>query len=574
MSIKSSNNKSSTKPSDSASKVSIRELQGEANFSPYAGQKVSIAGVVTGVLRRGFFLQTPDKEWDGKGSDAVFVYSPDWTAVKGAMVEVNGECVDFLKHDTARPVTQVRLEEVNLRSTEGPEIEPIQLTSEFIPADNAELAKLLTALEGMLVRIEEGQTFIAPSNRYGDYVLAMDEPQLDQTVLRTEHGGAIVDQSNHLRWFPGFRVTNYNHAPRLNVGSKLRSPICGPLNYRVDSYQISVSEPFEVEANFVSLTKSSLIPESDSLTIMTLNCFNLDPHIESEDKVMNPRQDIDDDWGEGRFHTLAQAVVLQANIPDIVALQEIQDNDGAELGDVVDASKTYSLLIETIEELSGVRYDWVDVEPNVGEDGGQPGGNIRNGYLYNPERVELDQDSVRVLGRGVECFDDSRKPLVCDFIEKGSKKRIAIVNVHLASKRHQESIFAPEDAGYDAKLSVRVAQAELVRAEVDKIHADGTEYYIAGDFNDTEHSATLKEFEGDGGYNLVFSLPETERYDYNHRGKLQVLMHGIVSKQLVERGAAEYEIIHGNELIGVAPGEDSDKPSDHAYVIAKLRFAQ
>ena len=73
--------------------------------------------------------------------------------------------------------------------------------------------------------------------------------------------------------------------------------------------------------------------------------------------------------------------------------------------------------------------------------------------------------------------------------------------------------------------------------------------------------------------NLVFSLDEEQRYDYNHRGKLQVLMHGVIPKIMLEEGRAEYEIIHGNELIGVQPGQESDKPSDHAYVIAKLKLA-
>jgi len=554
------------------SKISIRELQGEEYRSPYAGQQVTVSGVVTGVLRRGFFLQTPDKEWDGLGSDGVFVYSPDWSAEKGSVLAVTGECVDFVKHDTAKPVTQIRFEKVYVRSTDGVEIDAIELTKDFIPSDHFELARLLNSLEGMLVSIDAGQTFISPSNRYGDYVLALDASSVDQSALRTQQGGVIVDQSNHLRWFPGFRVTNYNHAPRLNLGSKLGSRIRGPLNYRVDAYQVSVSEPFVVDEQFVSLTKSSLKPEDKSLTIMTLNCFNLDPHVESEDKVMNPRQDIDDDWGEGRFHTLAQAVVLQANIPDIVALQEIQDNDGAELSDVVDASKTYSLLIRTIEELSGVTYRWVDVAPEVGADGGQPGGNIRNAYLYNPDRVELDKKSVRVLGQEAACFEDSRKPLVCEFIEKASAKRLAIINVHLASKRHQESIFAPVNPGFDAKLGVRIEQTEIVRKEAARIHAAGTEFYITGDFNDTEHSDTLRQIVGEENTNLVMSLPEEERYDYNHRGKLQVLMHGITSKKLANEGRAQYEIIHGNELIGVVPGEDSDKPSDHAYVIAKLRL--
>jgi len=479
-------------PDPQTLKTSIRDLQGDAFHSPFANQDIVTTGVVTGVLRRGFFIQTPNKDWDGRGSDAIFVYSPEWAAEKGVELEVSGECVDFIKDEAGKPVTQIHLEQASVKSTRGTKVTPIALDSQLLPKDNAELALLLNSLEGMLVRIDAGQTFIAPSNRYGDYVLALDADGDEQTLTRTEHRGALIDPANPMRWFPGFRITNYNHAKRLNVGAKLTSPIIGPLNYRVESYQVSVGEPFDVEENFVSLTKSSLMPSDNALTVMTLNCFNLDPHVESEDKVMNPRQDVDDDWGEGRFHTLAQAVVLQANTPDIVALQEIQDNDGAELSEVVDASDTYMLLIKTIEQLSGIRYNYVDVAPELGADGGQPGGNIRNGFLYNPSRVQLDKQSVRVFGKEHECFEGSRKPLLCEFIEKSSGQRLAVINIHLASKRHQQSIFALENPGVDAKLDTRVQQAQHIADQAHKVLSDGTEFYITGDFNDTEHSQPIK----------------------------------------------------------------------------------
>ena len=289
--------------------------------------------------------------------------------------------------------------------------------------------------------------------------------------------------------------------------------------------------------------------------------------------MKNPNQDVDDDWGEGRFHTLAQAIVLQANSPDIVALQEIQDNDGAEMTDEVDASQTYNLLIKTIKQLNGFEYKWVDIPPEPGADGGQPGGNIRNGFLYNPQRVELDVNSVRLFSEYKECFEGSRKPLVCEFIEKSSSKRLAVINIHLASKRHQNSIFAPKGAGIDHKEYIRVAQAKEIRLETQSLHEKGINYYVTGDFNDTEYSKTLNEVVGKQSANLVLELDEEERYDYNHRGKLQVLMHGIVHKSVVENGHAEYEIIHGNELIGIEPGKVTDKPSDHAYVLAKIALS-
>ena len=553
--------------------VAIRDIQGEGLFSPFAEQTIKTLGVVTGIHRLGFFMQTPDVKWDGKRSDALFVYSQDISVEQGAFVEVVGQVHDYVKHDTDKPVTQIHLEKLNMVQFNGPNIVPIDLDASLLPKKNADLAILLNSLEGMLMRIPANQTFIAPSNAHGDYVVdGIDSGQeiaKDDALIRNEQGGVIVDQKNPLRWFPGFRVIQYHRAPRINVGSILLNDVVGPLHYRVGAYQLSVRQDIKFEPSYISLQKSSLKPSDRALTVMTLNCFNLDPHIESPDKVLNPKQDVDDDWGEGRFHTLAQAIVLQANLPDIVALQEIQDNDGAEMTEYVDASETYALLIKTIEQLSDVKYAWTDVNPELGADGGQPGGNIRNGFLYNPQRVELIGSS-QVFGVEETCFEGSRKPLLAYFKEKASGKTLACINLHLASKRHQASIFETEAPGVDAKLDVRVAQAKRVHEESLKLHQKGVDYYITGDFNDTEGSKTLSAMTGNENVNLVDKLPLTERYDYNHRGKLQVLMHGLVHQNMSE--SAQYEIIHGNELIGIKPGEESDKPSDHAYVIAKMFF--
>lgn len=556
--------------------VAIKQIQGITLHSPLADQVVRTIGVVTYVVRRGFFLQTAAVSWDGNSSDAVFVFSPDWQAKPGAVLEVQGKVIDYLAHDTAKPVTQILMDKARPRKSRDADgrrytIKPIELTQELLPQSAQALATRLNSLAAMLVSVPAGQTFISPSNLFGDYVLALDSEEPDTSVLRSEHNGALIDAANPSRWFPGFRITNYNHAPKINVGATLRSPLVGPMSYRADSYQIAINQPFKVEPSSVDLKKSSLTPESGSVTIMTLNCFNLDSQIESPALVMNPKRDVDDDWGDGRFHTLAQAVVLQANSPDIVALQEIQDSDGAEMTKVVEASKTYALLIQTIEELSGIRYLWVDINPELDADGGQPGGNIRNGFLYNPDRVSLVEGSAKIFGGDEPVFENSRKPLIAQFREVKSEQTIACINLHLASKRHQNSIFAPVEPGVDAKLGVRIEQASIVAKRVETLQASGTDYYVTGDFNDTEFSDTLSALIGEHSANLVERLPQSERYDYNHRGKLQVLMHGIVSKDMAQ-DRAEYEIIHGNELIGVKPGEENDKPSDHAYVIAKLRL--
>jgi hypothetical protein len=552
--------------------VTIREIQGDTLSSRFAGQYVETLGVVTGILRGGFYIQTPNVTWDGRCSDAIFVFGDIHEVKPGYLVQVAGECVNYLEHDAARPVTQIKLRRLNVLKKQGPRIAPLTLSATLLPQSYEALATMLNSLEGMLLAIPAQSTFIAPSNRFGDYVCALPFQFSEPDIIRTKEGGVIVAAADINRWFPGFRIQDYRQAPKLNVGSTLLSDVAGPLHYRVDAWQIAAQHGFEFDNNSIVLQKSRIHSDDGALTILTLNCFNLDWHVESAARVHDPRRDIDDDWGDGRFHTLAQAVVLQANTPDIVALQEIQDNDGAEVTAMVDASKTYIALILLIKQLSGVEYKWVDIPPEVGADGGQPGGNIRNGYLYNPARVTLVENSVQLIGAGKPCFVDSRKPVIAVFKEKASGKFLAVINLHLISKREQLSIFAPQNPGVDKREQVRIEQAKVLYAQTERLLGEGENYYVTGDFNDHEHSSSLKTLVGKSNTNLVLTLPPETRYDYNHRGKLQVLMHGVLPKRFVDEGKVDYEIIHGNELIGVEPGTDTDKPSDHAYVLAKIEL--
>jgi predicted extracellular nuclease len=68
--------------------------------------------------------------------------------------------------------------------------------------------------------------------------------------------------------------------------------------------------------------------------------------------------------------------------PDLLFLQEIQDNSGEEDDGTVAADVTISTLIGAIEKISGVRYNYTQINPVDGQDGGVPGGNIRTVYLY------------------------------------------------------------------------------------------------------------------------------------------------------------------------------------------------
>ena len=92
--------------------------------------------------------------------------------------------------------------------------------------------------------------------------------------------------------------------------------------------------------------------------------------------------------------------------PDIITLVEVQDNDGETNSGNTDASESYKRLIEAIKAAGGPTYKWTDVAPVNNDNGGAPGGNIRVGYLYNPERVTLVEGTK---GTGHKQMDGQKK---------------------------------------------------------------------------------------------------------------------------------------------------------------------
>ena len=73
--------------------------------------------------------------------------------------------------------------------------------------------------------------------------------------------------------------------------------------------------------------------------------------------------------------------------PDVVALEEVQDDNGATDDGTVTAGKTLKKLTEAIKAAGGPAYEARQIDPANDKDGGEPGGNIRAAFLFNPDRV-------------------------------------------------------------------------------------------------------------------------------------------------------------------------------------------
>jgi predicted extracellular nuclease len=303
----------------------------------------------------------------------------------------------------------------------------------------------------------------------------------------------------------------------------------------------------------IGVEETPLAVDSQRLTVASFNVHNLDPQVEDITKVRDrsPRN-VDDDLGKGQFTALGKQIVTQLKNPDIIALQEVQDNDGAELSAVVDATRTAQTLIDAIRTAKGPRYLYRDISPQKDSDGGQEGGNIRVGYLFNPERVKL-----RKLERFPDdvAFQRSRKPLIGEF--SFNNRPITLINNHFTSQ-----------IGGDSVDRQRKQQAALVNRYVsDRLKTNPQAAIIVlGDFNDTPDSPTITTLKGTVLQNLDTQLPKSDRYSILFNKERQLIDQILVSDNLARNAAPQFSALHLNT-------GRTNAPSDHDPVLARFTLS-
>src|SRR5579871_413364 len=110
----------------------------------------------------------------------------------------------------------------------------------------------------------------------------------------------------------------------------------------------------------------------EHLTAASLNVENLDP-------TAPP----------AKFAGLAQVIVSNLHSPDVIGLEEIQDNSGPTDDHVLDANVTLDTLAQAVVDGGGPHYAYRQINPIDDAEGGEPGGNIRVGFFFNPDRVSF-----------------------------------------------------------------------------------------------------------------------------------------------------------------------------------------
>jgi len=571
--------------------IRIYDIQGSGHTSPLVGQRVTTKGIVTAVDSNGFYFQDARGDGDIATSDGIFVFTGSRpTVAVGDELQVTGTVSEFIPGGASTG---------NLSTTQlgsNPQITVLSRgnvlpsavvlgvdrtpPTQVIDNDQATPYNVLQgggtynpttdgldfyeSLEGMRVTINDARA-VSGTNRFGE-IFTVANNGAGATGL-SDRGTINIapDDFNPERIqvqfdsgiLPGFSQS-------VNVGAQL-GDVTGVVGYNFGNFEVNVTEAFTpVAPSTLTPEVTELTTADDKLTVVSYNVLNLDPN----------DGDGDTDVADGRFVTIAQQIVNNLKSPDIIGLQEIQDGSGSANDGTVSAAATLQALVDAIAAAGGPTYQFVDntfIDNNAS--GGQPGGNIRTAFLYNPNRVSLD--GVQSIGSQApgEAFFETRLPLIASF--EFNDQEVIVVNNHFSSKGGSSPLFGAtqpsaalqEDPSVNGSLDQRRAQAQVVKDYVDSILAQNADANITvlGDLNEFEFISPLNILE-QSLTNLTETLPENERYTFIFDGNSQSLDHILVSSNLTSDTA--FDIVHVNTEFA----ETSQRASDHDPLIAQFLF--
>jgi endonuclease/exonuclease/phosphatase family metal-dependent hydrolase len=534
-----------------------------------------VPGIVTAVASNGFYLQDPTPDADAATSDAIFVFTGSApTVTVGDAVKVSGTVAEFRPGNAptnltvteivtttrcrrwwwrpgpmrlpVRPSTPLVLGVDRVAPTaviDDDASGDVETTGSFDAATDG--IDFYESLEGMLVRVNNPVT-VSPTSGFGE-IWVLPEGGAGATGV-TARGGIAVSAAD----FNPERVQLDNLLasqvfPTVDVGAQL-ADVTGVMDYAFGNFELrALAEPVVDQASSLQREVTTLVAAADQLTVATFNVENLDP-------------------GDGalKFAALAEAVVNNLRAPDIINLEEVQDNDGPTNSSTVDASITLQMLVDAIAAAGGPTYAWAQINPTDDSSGGEPGGNIRVAFLYNTQRVDFVEGSLANLEGAA--FNGSRKPLVGDFVFNGDT--VTVVGNHFNSKGGDQPLFGVNQPPLLSSEVQRQQQAAIVADFVaDTLAADPqAKVIVAGDLNDFEFSNPVSALEAAGMTSLIETLPANERYTYNFEGNAQTLDHLLASPELVSV-LSGYDAVHINS-------EFATQVSDHDPVVARFFIPQ
>ncbi|MFD0328412.1 endonuclease/exonuclease/phosphatase family protein [Streptacidiphilus monticola] len=557
-------------------------------------------GVVTALRTsgtKGFWIQDPNPDDNPATSEGLFVYTGSApTVAVGDSVLVSGKVSDYYplgSGESASTTSNLSVTELGSATTtvlsNGNALPaPIVLSAADVPADYApdlgggniestpvtpsrSTLDFYESIEGMRVEVDDARV-VGPSDKYGEQYVTV---RPDQAV--TYRGGTQLLGENQV---PSglLEVVPANGAnPGVDVGDEFQGATVGPLDYSMYGGYLVAASTLGTVVHHHLAPVAAQPGSAKELSVATYNVENLAPS--------DP---------DAKYARLAAGVVTNLASPDVIAVEEIQDNSGATDDGTVAADQTLAKLTAAIQAAGGPAYQYREIDPVNDRDGGQPGGNIRTVFLFNPARVSFvdrgdagvdrSTTATQVVKEHGEAqvtlspgridpanpvWNSSRKPLVGEFEFRG--QQVFVIADHFNSKGGDQNQFGRFQFPDQTSTVQRSGQAQVEHDFVQKLLAADKKanVVVVGDLNDYQFSpalASLTTGTADGSgprilTDLITTLPVDQRYTYVYDGISQVLDHILVSPGIEDY---RYQVVHVNS-------EYSDQASDHDPQVVQFR---
>ncbi|OSD07381.1 DNase I-like protein [Trametes coccinea BRFM310] len=609
-----------------ARSVSVTDIQGPAYLSPLRGQAVSnLTGVVTAKSTTGFWIQGPPSE-DPRVSSGLSIFSESKSVLAsvsvGDLISLSGTVAEFRSSSDPNNLFVTELDSphsITVLSTNNT-VAPLVLGPSGGPNARSPPTQKLSALDngpdGWL-SVPNNQSLVEVANA----TLRPDEFGMDfwsslEGTLVTVRAPVALDFENDFGefWVRGgdWEVTGQNGRGGLTItigpdgvpdanpevviiGSPLDgsknpsvslgktfSDITGIVAYQFGFYYIlPLTAPTVVSTPDPTIPPATIKPSTDECTL-TIGDYNVEN--------MAPTT--------AHLPTVADHIANFLNSPDIVFLQEIQDNSGGTDDGTVSANVTLSTLAAAIRTASAggtnSTYAFLEIAPENDQDGGAPGGNIRTAYLYNATKMSLVPGSpaggaldatepiVGPDGKVTLTFnpgridptnpawDSSRKPLVALW-ETPRGNRFFTINLHLTAKLDGSSTQGDARPPVNGGVEQRISQVATIATFIKSLLAldPNASIIVGGDCNEyVQTRAVFAPFDGlltelDG----AAGVPLVERYTYLFDQNSEQLDHLFVSDGVLQRGGLAVEHVHVNNW---APAL-SARASDHDPSVAMVK---
>ncbi len=536
-----------TDAAQESSRLSIGQIQGSGQVSPYLSETVKFRGIVTGIREdqnlQGvryytlFVQDLPENRDSAKSTSdgiAVFLGRRRPPAIPGDVVTVIGSVTEYygLTEIDDKGLT-LTIDSHGAELPKALEIEP--------PTSVKEAANYFERHEGMLVKMPTA-IVVGPTHQGCGFAAVDNNTGIDRFIKhnRDTNVGQII---NILNWTD----VNCDHFPDVLVGDIVRG-LEGPMTYHFDQFKL-VQQNLDQLVVAERRDYSQNVPSRDLTdTNFEIVTFNLHNFFDNKSETGDAAEPVYSDAElELKKKKLSFVIANVLNCPEVLGVQEVEN--AMLLADLAkrmssDCNFTYSVNHRESADIRGADVALLTDPRSIQTV------NITQHQSCTSLETGVVDSHVKCPSGEEPLF--SRQPLQVDLTIE--QVPVSIIVVHFKSKRGGEVETQPR----------RIAQATFINQFVEQLSNEhpSQNIIVLGDFNDYYHSSAMNRLRANGFLADHFAeLPEDQQYSYIFDGASQ-LIDGILVSPSLSNKVVRTNIYHVN----------ADFPNNFAFALDERRM--